>query len=266
MQVIVISDSVGQDGFSYFQHQRQFINPIQPAPFPWWENFRQDTLNQVFSGLLFFYDRLQYKLEAPLHHLWIVKDFGAGYDITRVENIYPDTLFGIPTISKEIWYYSAGDTSDTTGWLWQYKEILADGFGTIFRGGDDLAIFYEMFLKGAIIDGVVYGDTTVVWIKHKPIAVLPDQFQLLQNYPNPFNPLTTIRFVLNRSERITLTIYDLSGKEVVKLIDDQFLVIWDYEVKWNGKNRKGGDAASGVYFFELKAGNHSKVRRMLLIR
>lgn len=264
LQVIVVSDSVGQDSFRYFQHQRQFLKPVQPSPITWWENFRRDTLNQVFTGLLHFYDRLQYKLNAPNGKLWIVKDLGGGAnDIAKVKNIYPDTIFGVSTTVKEVWYYFAEDTTDSTGWLWQYTELLADGFGTIFRGRGDLALFYELFLKGAVIDGIVYGDTTLVGIEHPPAGILPNQFQLFQNYPNPFNPGTTIRFILNHSNRVSLTVYDLSGKEVIKLIDAQFLSTGEYEIEWNGRNQKGGDVASGMYFYQLKAGNRRLNRQML---
>ncbi len=134
-----------------------------------------------------------YKLDATLGELWIVNDLGAGcYDIARVEDIYPDTLFGIPTTAKGIAYYFSCDTTDSTVWLQQYGELLADGFGTIFRGGGDLVLYYQLFLKGAAIDSVVYGDTTLVGIKQPTSGILPDQFHLFQNYPNPFNPNTTI--------------------------------------------------------------------------
>jgi hypothetical protein len=207
-----------------------------------------------------------YKLNAPKKRLWIVEDFGGGYDIARVEDFYPDTLFGIPTIVKGIAYYGAQDTSDTTTWLVQYGELLAKGFGTIFRGGGDLAIYYQMYLKGAVIDSVVYGDTTLVAITQPIAGILPHQFQLFRNYPNPFNPNTTIRFILSRSDRVTLTIYDLNGKEVIKLIDEQFLSTGEYDIEWNGKNQKGGEAASGVYFYQLKTGNRRLTRQMLKIK
>nr|NIP23525.1 hypothetical protein [Phycisphaerae bacterium]NIU07403.1 hypothetical protein [Phycisphaerae bacterium]NIW96823.1 hypothetical protein [Phycisphaerae bacterium]NIX27340.1 hypothetical protein [Phycisphaerae bacterium] len=59
LQVIVVSDSVGQDSFSYFQHHRQFVNPTQPPPFGWWEDFKQDTLGQIFASGGGSIDRLQ---------------------------------------------------------------------------------------------------------------------------------------------------------------------------------------------------------------
>jgi len=265
MQVMVISDSVGQDSFSYFQHYRQFINPPRPSPIPWWENFWQDTSGNVFASGLGSSKRLMYKLNTPKNKLWIVEDLGGGYNIARVEDIYPDTLLGVPTTVKAIGYYATQDTTDTTIWLGQYGELIADGLGTIFRGSGDLILYYQLFLKGAIIDGVVYGDTTVVGIKQPAANVLPDRFQLFQNYPNPFNPKTTIRFILSHSNRVTLTIYDVNGKEVTKLVDNQTLHAGEHEVSWNGRTSDSNAAASGIYFYKLYAGKQAVVRRMLLI-
>lgn len=265
LQVIVTLDSIGQDGFTYFKHKRQYIDPIQPPPFPWWENFWQDTSANIFASGLGSFKRLMYKLNAPIGQLWIVEDYGGGYDIARVEDVYPDTLFGAPTTIKEIWYYGTEDTSGII-WLWQYTELLAEGFGTVFRGGGDLILYYQLFIKGAVIDGVVYGDTTLVGIKQPASGILPHQFQLFQNYPNPFNPNTTIRFILSRSSRITLIIYDVNGKEVMRLVDNQTLHAGEHEVSWDGKTSEGNVAASGIYFYKLNAGTKSFVRRMLLIR
>lgn len=266
MQVIVVSDSVGQDSFSYFQHYRQFINPPRPTSIPWWENFRQDTSANIFASGLGYSNRLMYKLNAPKKNLWIVTDLGGGcYDIARVEDIYPDTLFGIPTTVKGIAYYSTCDTTDSTVWLQQYGELLADGFGTIFRGGGDLAIYYEMFLKGAVIDSVGYGDTTLVGIKQQIARILPHQFYLLQNYPNPFNPNTTIRFGLPEDGNVSLKIYAITGEEIITL-KSGYMEKGYHELKWNGRNKAGGEVASGMYFYVLKAGDQILTKKMLLMR
>lgn len=82
------------------------------------------------------------------------------FEIDKVSSIGEHTLFGIPTTVKQIDYYYTCDTTDTTARLHIYTDKLAEGFGVIYRGGGDT--FYDMFLRAARIDGVVYGDTTVV--------------------------------------------------------------------------------------------------------
>ena len=90
-------------------------------------------------------------------------------------------------------------------------------------------------------------------------------FVLEQNYPNPFNPATTIRFCLSAMKHTTLTIYDVNGHEVNRLIDG----IRDkgsHTVEWMGRNSKGRPVESGIYFYSLRSGSLRETRKMILIR
>jgi len=78
---------------------------------------------------------------------------------------------------------------------------------------------------------------------------VPSQFQLYQNYPNPFNPTTRIRFALPRSSFATLIVYDILGREIETLVNEQ-LNTGTYEADWNASNY-----SSGVYFYKLTAGS-----------
>ena len=96
---------------------------------------------------------------------------------------------------------------------------------------------------------------------------LPSHFTLEQNYPNPFNPSTKIRYSipasLNPSQGVTLTqlkIYDILGKEVAALVNKNQQP-GNYEVNFDASN-----LASGVYFYQLKAGNFEQVKKMVLLR
>ncbi|MDI6765849.1 MAG: T9SS type A sorting domain-containing protein [Bacteroidota bacterium] len=101
---------------------------------------------------------------------------------------------------------------------------------------------------------------------------LPITFSLHQNYPNPFNPITKIEYSLPVVSRVKLTIYNVLGQEVIKLVDE----IQDPGVKivrWNSFNNYGGSVASGVYFYRLEATSinqpsksFTQVRKMLLLR
>ena len=259
LQVKVIFDSTDQNGNSYIIHHRQFINPVEPPYFNWYENYFVDTSAQVFAE---FSDSeiLIYKLNATLKKLWIVQDFGAGYHIARLEKIYPDTLFGIPTISKAITYYATEDTSDTTIWLPLHGEILSDGFGVIQRGGAELG--YIMFLKGAIIDGEVYGDTTVVSLQNyfSP-GTIPEQAQLFQNYPNPFNPITIIQYNLPVPANIELIVYDLLGRKIGTLVNTK-QTAGNYRVEFDGSS-----LSSGIYLYRLKINNEAVfAKKMVLLK
>ena len=95
---------------------------------------------------------------------------------------------------------------------------------------------------------------------------VPNSFSLSQNYPNPFNPSTTIKFDVplnkggDRGLSVKLIIYDLLGKEVSTLINEQ-LQPGSYSVDWDASNYP-----SGVYFYRLEAGDFSESKKMLMIK
>ena len=88
----------------------------------------------------------------------------------------------------------------------------------------------------------------------------PKEFTLMQNYPNPFNPYTTINYNISERRFVTLIVYDLSGREVVKLVNEEKQAGY-YNVRFKGDNY-----SSGVYFYKLSAGEFTAVRKMLLIK
>jgi len=88
----------------------------------------------------------------------------------------------------------------------------------------------------------------------------PMEFKLQQNYPNPFNPTTTISYQLYKKSNVQLTIYDITGREIKTLINQN---------QTSGQHSTNFDAsglASGIYIYNLKAGNFEQSRKMLLLR
>lgn len=94
---------------------------------------------------------------------------------------------------------------------------------------------------------------------------MPRQFTLKQNYPNPFNAGTTIAFDLFRTVHVRLTVYNVLGQEVKRLIDG-VEVIGPHSVTWNGDNNAGDRVASGVYFYRFETSLRTETRKMLLLR
>lgn len=92
------------------------------------------------------------------------------------------------------------------------------------------------------------------------VAAVPAEYSLSQNYPNPFNPSTNLGFGISNLGFVTLKIYDLTGREVATLVNEN-LSPGIYEVKFDGSN-----FASGVYFYKITAGSFSAVKRMFLIK
>jgi len=102
-------------------------------------------------------------------------------------------------------------------------------------------------------------DTTVSGVEAKS-AIQPDNIMLWQNYPNPFNPVTVIKYQLPKSSHVTLRIFDVVGKEVAVLVDEQKNA-GSYQVTFNNSG-----LASGVYLYQLKADSFMESRKLVLLK
>jgi hypothetical protein len=93
----------------------------------------------------------------------------------------------------------------------------------------------------------------------------PEASYLSQNYPNPFNPATRIAFGLSAPGQMSLRIYDVSGRLVRTLMNDE-RPAGRHEELWDGRDSSGRTVASGIYFCRLKSGNFESTRRMILLK
>lgn len=90
-----------------------------------------------------------------------------------------------------------------------------------------------------------------------------DDVNLLQNFPNPFNPFTTISYKIESHSMVELTIYDMAGRVIKKLVDN-FQSEGSYSVVWNSTNSSNQEVASGTYFYQLLVNGKSTVKKLLL--
>ena len=100
----------------------------------------------------------------------------------------------------------------------------------------------------------------ITGIKNTNSNINPLYFKLSQNYPNPFNPSTIINFSLAKSDKVSLKIYDLLGREVATLLDG-YKPVGNYSV-----NFKADNLSSGVYIYKLQAGEFVKSQKMILLK
>ncbi len=99
-----------------------------------------------------------------------------------------------------------------------------------------------------------------------PVASgLPAATRLLGNFPNPFNPRTVISFDLVRSGPVRMDIYDLKGRLVRQLANRNY-ESGRHDIVWNGRDNRGGETASGLYFFRLMTEDEVQTHKMLLVR
>ncbi len=94
---------------------------------------------------------------------------------------------------------------------------------------------------------------------------IPHRFTLQQNQPNPFNAATSIAFSLERTGYANLVIYDLLGRKVRTIVDED-LSSGSHTTKWDGKDDYGSNVTTGVYFYRLTAGNQVSSRKMVLLK
>jgi len=118
---------------------------------------------------------------------------------------------------------------------------------------------------------ISYSDTLLEFTVTPPtyineeIAPVPGKFELFQNYPNPFNQFTQIGFTLENPAFVDLTIYDLLGRKVKTLVSENLPTGYK-SVLWDGTDESGKEVASGIYLYELKAGDFSMSKKLVLLK
>lgn len=269
LQNFNIKDSIDTDGNIYVWQSARFINPIKPpALLSDTAIYKIDSLFNVFCLTCSFENQFLYKLNANQGDQWVAYTYQDssniyGFELVRVRYVWEDYLFGILTTFKNYLYYFTTDSTDTLG-LVRFGVTLAKGFGVWWKGGGDAV--GQIFLKGCVVNSILYGDTTNIVTSIFDLSENPKNFELYNNYPNPFNPSTTISFDLIKSENISLIVYDLMGRVVRKLIDDDFYYQGSHKITWDGRSDSNESVASGIYFYRLSDYNIKQTFSMILIK
>ena len=155
---------------------------------------------------------------------------------------------------KEKWFaLSKGNKTETAG---GDISLVVSGGPFIIHAKDSINVAYAIAaattidsLRAAILQSKTKY-STLVGIKEE--NKLPDSFALFQNYPNPFNPSTIISYQLPAASNVQIKIYDVLGKEVTTLTNEQKSV-GKYNIVWNGTDYKGNKVSSGVYMYRIQA-------------
>lgn len=108
-------------------------------------------------------------------------------------------------------------------------------------------------------NSIYFNESIIVGVDEKNITESIN-YNLQNNYPNPFNPSTKIKYSIPHQGFVTLIVYDLMGKEIVKLVNE-YLPSGEYEVNFDGRQ-----LSNGVYFYQLVTGNKTKTKKMILLK
>jgi photosystem II stability/assembly factor-like uncharacterized protein/spore coat protein CotH len=206
--------------------------------------------------------------------VWVVGDQGvvrfsvdSGASWSSIDVPLPVMLRNVYALDQSH-VYVVGDggkifyTTDNGGnWYEQYSADSHDLMAVTFT---DNTHGYAVGNNGTILTTLTSGTVTGV----RPLSShLPKEFKLYQNYPNPFNPKTDIRYQISDIGNVKLKIYDLLGREITTLVNEQ-LRPGVYTVSWDATSY-----ASGIYFYRLDVTtasgikkNYSEVNKMLLLK
>ena len=94
---------------------------------------------------------------------------------------------------------------------------------------------------------------------------VPNINYLTNNYPNPFNPSTTIEYGISKDSWVSINIYDISGR-LIKVLINEMQKAGNYRICWDGKDHKGKDVASGIYFCKLNTEKYERTIKLVLLR
>jgi len=89
---------------------------------------------------------------------------------------------------------------------------------------------------------------------------IPAAYTLYQNYPNPFNPSTTIKYFIPKTQHVTIKVYDILGREIAVLVNERQQA-GEHSLIFNGQN-----LSSGIYFYRMKTGDFSAIRKSVLTK
>ena len=158
------------------------------------------------------------------------------------------------------------DASATTD-MWHHLMVS----GMVPEGSVNINVGCELWQGPDVDAGAVYFDnvgmniSTDVLTTEEASIVTQEEFALLGNYPNPFNPVTTLRFDLDYTSKVNLTVYNILGNEIITLQNGE-LQAGRHAIQWNANNAYGQKVPSGLYLYKVTSDNRILTGKMLLMK
>jgi len=269
--------SVFLDDTTLTTNSRQVTLPSYDTKYFWRVNAKNIAGTGTFSSIRSFRTLgpipTVFDLSNPLEHHRIVVRQGDGTPITFKwrKSTYATKYrwrYGVPYINP--WYFDILSNSNGTDTLLTLTEgqLYNIWDSTMLLGSIDSCIG-----QWAVWAFNVYGlDSTqsnqtwyLKFVLRRTTGFIdgsiPTEYSLAQNYPNPFNPSTKLRFGLPQESNVTLTIYNILGEQVDKLINNDLLKAGWYEYDFNASK-----LPSGNYIYRITAGNFTQTKKMSIIK
>ncbi|MBX2976282.1 MAG: T9SS type A sorting domain-containing protein [Ignavibacteriaceae bacterium] len=234
----IIGDSIAKNGITYQVFRREY-----------WSG-------EIYHSLLRFNNNILYGHGSDSDGVYydFTKTIG---DTIQIEYGEYDTLIYRITADGYAFFYGK-----LLRYIDFYTEFTVSSYYNVDRVVDSIGLIYQAFepgfhyyLRGALINGVRYGTITDIDDEQIP----PGNFILKQNYPNPFNSTTRIEFLIPQRSFVTLKVYDILGR-LVKTLIDQEKDSGHYSIGFNSEGLSGG-----IYFYTISAGNYKETKKMIFL-
>ncbi|MCP4633494.1 MAG: T9SS type A sorting domain-containing protein [candidate division Zixibacteria bacterium] len=207
-----------------------------------------------------------------LGDVWIMLVLPNGYHYGPLQNfpnipLQPHQLMSYENVTQDVPYGAMVGDYFYVSYAGIYPNIIADSSFFPFRilpamakTGESEPIAYEFDDTGWNCYG--FGETPVIisGTNRNSDMNIPEGIILTSNYPNPFNPVTKINYTIPNDGNVSLGVYNLLGQEIERLVDN-YQSAGNYSVDWDGS-----EYSSGVYYYSLKSGELTEIRKMTLIK
>lgn len=252
-------------------------NPIPGATASGWLNFEKDGDN--WKSRMYFLDTIQFRVTGGTFsnsisytHTFTAEEQLAGYYIySFMTDLNGDNFTD---------FYILSYTGPSSAYRQGFKIFsIVDG-STIFERKDNNTWYSEPTISDLDNDGVLdcsfysytfpYNGTYQYEVYSTGVTTdmketTPRGFVLNQNFPNPFNPSTVIRFSLEKSQQVSIEIYNVEGRLIRTLVQEN-LPEGSHEISWDGKDERGFNLPSGIYFYSLRGSGHQLTKKMVLLK
>jgi hypothetical protein len=186
------------------------------------------------------------------------RDFRTTEEHWLVASYKPnDTVINVIIISMQSKYFPNGNGA-----------LAKISFTTEKPNEISSALLANVIITNKNADSLSVAINNLDW-SNKPIIIAnkneSKSFAYSQNFPNPFNPSTIITYRLNKPAQVRLSVYDITGREVNRLVD-RYQSVGDYNISWDSNDKNGQKMASGMYFARLNVDNESVTRKMVMTK
>jgi|GEM_PF-6847570 len=189
---------------------------------------------------------------------------------TVLLQVYEDDVAGDDLLFEVTHVVTAAEAS--AQFLDRFYDCSTDPINVLDGAGDYAEIYAEAHVIKAECGVFCFDDRPetglidVLVLEHASAVPSVTTARLLNAYPNPFNPHTTIAFDLPVEQTVSLRVYDVGGRVISTLLDDETAPAGLNKVVWRGRDESGRTVPAGLYFYRLESGSYSETKRVVLLK